>query len=142
MKKIIFFALILLCMGFDVYADSHDVQAKYEIVYSDEVYKINLKNNEKRIKIDDYSIVFSSSDTIDVVIIKMENSEKTYAKSFTNIENNYFIMFYKNGTKVRKPNVNMEIESTNKAISIYDNKGNILKIATKAINLNSNNYIF
>jgi len=142
MKKIIFLSLILFCFGISVYAESHDVSAKYGIMYSDDVLIVNLNKNKKTVNIDDYYVDISSSEKIDVVIIKMENSEKNYARSFTNLENNYFIMFYRNGTKVTNCNVDIDIKSDKKAISVYDNYGNILNISNNVINLTENDYIF
>lgn len=141
MKKIIFLILIYLCMGINVYAEGHDVSAKYNVSYDEDVIVVNLNNNKKTIDIDNYSIEFSSSEKIDVVIIKMENIENNYAKSFTNLNNNYFVMFYKNGAKVSKCNVNIDIKTNGKSISVYDNYGSILNISDNNINLNKNNYI-
>jgi len=142
MKKLIFVFFSCFCMINTVNAESHDVQAKYDVSYNNEVYIINLNNNKNIINIDNYSIEFSSDDKIDVVIIKRENDEKKYAKSFTNIDNNYFVMFYKNGLKVTESNVNVSIKTIDKSVCVYDNYGNFLSISDDVISLDKNDYIF
>jgi len=142
MKKIMFFVLIWFCMIINVNAESHDVQAKYDVTYNNEVTIVKLNNNKEIVKINDYYVEFSSSDKIDVVIIKMKNNENNYAKSFTNINNNYFVMFYKNNVKANKSNVSVDIKSYKKLLSIYDNNGSILNISADSIKLSENDYVF
>lgn len=140
MKKVIFFTLLCFCMVVNVYAESHDVSAKYDVSYDDGVIVLNLNNNKKTIDIDNYLVEFSSSEKIDVVIIKMENDEEDYAREFSGLDNNYFVMFYKNGSKVSKSNINLDIKTSGKSLSVYDNYGNILNISNDIV-LNKNNYI-
>lgn len=142
MKKIIFFVLVCFCMNVNVCAESHDVSAKYDIIYSDNVLIVSLNNNKKTVNIDNYSIEFSSREKVDVVIIEMENEENNYARGFTSLDNNYFVMFYTNGSKVSKSNINVEINTSGKSLSVYDNYGNIQNISNNIINLTKNNYIF
>jgi hypothetical protein len=144
MKKIyyLFIVFIIFC-SCTVYAEKHDVQAKYETTYNVPVFKGIIQNKHSSIEVDNkYVLKFSSSvDDIEIVIIKMDNDANNYAKTITNGDENYFLLFFKNGNKLINNEIEVEISDKNKVLNIYSNDGNVVDKSNETIELSSNDYI-
>lgn len=142
-KKWLFyiFLVLLLSINFDVYAESHDVQAKYEEKYSEEVFVGNLDNNKIEIDLDKYILELSSSlEDVKVVVIKAKDEANSYAKSFTNTDENYYISFYKDKNKLNSTSVNIKIKNEQKVLNIYDHNGKLQEKSNEEITLTGNDY--
>ena len=141
MKKILFIISTFLFLTINVYAETHDVQAKYEKEYNVDLSTINLNNNTKILNIDEYSLEFTTTlKNIDVVVIKAGPEENNYIKKFTNNNNNYYLGFFKDKKKITNSNIKIRIKNNNKLLYIYDNSGNLIKSSGDKISLNNNNY--
>ena len=144
MKKIyyLFIVFIIFC-SCTVYAEKHDVQAKYETTYNVPVFKGVLQNKHSSIEVDNkYVLKFSSTvNDIEIIIIKMDNDANNYAKTITNSDENYFLLFFKNGNKLINNEIEVEISDKNKVLNIYSNDGNVIDKSNETIELSSNNYI-
>lgn len=141
MKKILFTVLLFTIACINVYADNHDVNAKYEKTYNVELSSIILNNDTQSMKLGTYLLEFSTNQkNIEVIVIKVESNENDYVKSFTNNDENYYIGFFKDGKKTTTNNIKVKVKNKNKVLSIFDNLGNIIDTTNENINLKSNNY--
>lgn len=141
MKKVIFTLMISLLMTNNVFAETHDVKAKYEKNYNVDVNTITLNNNTKNIQLDEYKITLSTTlKNVELVLIKPEENINNYIKTVTNNISNYYIMFYKDGKKINNNNINVEFKHLGKKLKVYDTNGNQLEENNNIINLTSNDY--
>ena len=101
MKKRIFLILVLcLCLiNCNVFADSKDIEAKYETTYNVDLVKVNLSNNSKSVSVGNYNFEISTSmNDIEIVIIKNTGDASNYAKGFSGSDESFYFMIYKNGS--------------------------------------------
>lgn len=141
MKKILFTLFIYSFLCIYVYAETHDVQAKYEKTYNVNLVTTTINKESKIVRIDNHSLELSTTlKNIDVVIIKVEGKENDYVKSITNNDNNYYIGFFNNGKKISNSGINIDIQNNDKVLNIYDNAGNIIDTSNDNITLDKNNY--
>lgn len=128
-------------MCINVYADTHDVQAKYEKNYNVDLFTTTISNESKNITVDDYSLTLSTPlRNIEVVIIKVAGEANDYVKNITTTNDNYYIGFYQNGKKITETSINIDIQNNNKVLNIYDSDGKIIDTSKDSINLKKNNY--
>lgn len=143
MKKIFFIISAIMFLSNNVYANTQDVQAKYQKEYNVNLSTIILNNNTKTLNLDDYSLEFSTSLTnIEVVVIKVGIEENDYVKQFTKNVDNYYLGFFKDNKKINTSNIKVKIKNNNKVLNIYNNVGNIIDSTNEIITLNNNNYFF
>lgn len=143
MKKIFFIISVIMFLSNNVYANTQDVQAKYQKEYNVNLSTIILNNNTKTLNLDDYSLEFSTSLTnIEVVVIKVGIEENDYVKQFTKNVDNYYLGFFKDNKKINTSNIKVKIKNNNKVLNIYNNVGNIIDSTNEIITLNNNNYFF
>jgi len=141
MKKIFFFVVITTIMFNFVYADTHDVQAKYEKEYNVDLYAMSLNNNTKTLNVNEYLLEFTTSfSDIEVVIIKLGVEENNYIKNFTKNNNNYYLGFFKDDKKINVSDITVKLKNNNKVLNIYNKLGNIVESSNDLINLKDNNY--
>jgi len=144
MKKIYYlFIIILFFVSFDVYAESHDVEAKYEKIYNVDAFGGVLNNNTIEVKVNNYSFEFSSTlSNVEVVIIKAEEEANNYAKTFSLSEENYYLLFFKDGKKINNSEIKIRIKNDNKALYVYDHLGNMINSSKEYIIVSGNDYFF
>ena len=141
MKKILFTLVISLLMTNNVFAQTHDVTAKYEKSYNVDLESVTLNNNTKTLTIDNYTFKLSTTQkNIDVVIIKAETEGNNYIKKVTNNTNNYYMVIYKDNRKISNGNLTIELETTGKTLHIYDNQNNKMTQTNNKVNLKNNDY--
>lgn len=141
MKKILFIIFLSTITFNYAYADTHDVKAKYEKIYNVELSNITLNDDTQEMTLGESLLEFSTTQKhIKVVVIKVENEENNYVKSFTNNNENYYIGFYKEEKKLTTSNIKIKIKNANNVLSIFDNNGNIVEVSDETIYLNNNNY--
>lgn len=142
MKKIYsLFLMILVLVSFDVYAESHDVEAKYDVTYNVNIFKGHINNNTIQINVNNFILEFTSTQTnIDVVVIKAEGESNDYAKTFTGSSDNYYLAFYKNGQKITSNDINVKVIGTDKVLKVYDHLGNLINQTSGDIKLDNNDY--
>lgn len=141
MKKILFSIFIWSFMCINVYANNHNVQAKYEKNYNVDLTTINITKGSKILNLDEYTLEFSTELTdIDIVLIKVGKEENNYIQQFTKIDNNYYLGFFKNNKKIDNSDIIIRIKNNNKILNIYDNLGNVINCSNEKIRLNNNNY--
>lgn len=141
MKKTLFILLISLSLCHKVFAQTHDVKAKYEKSYNVDLTTTMLNMNNKTLKVNNYKITLSTTlKNIEVVIIKAEDEANEYAKTITNQINNYYLVFYKDGEKIINNDISIEITNIGKILNLYDNQGQKLEVSNNKIKLTGNDY--
>ncbi|MBQ7136760.1 MAG: hypothetical protein IJO43_02130 [Bacilli bacterium] len=144
MKKNILYLMILIAMFFvnvEVDAESHDVTAKYEMTHNVVLFEETLNDGSVEIDLGNYSLEFSSTlKNIKIVLIKAEGDANNYAKAFTKNNENYYLLFYKNGQKITTGSISVTLKENNKVLKVYDNDGEVIESSSENIFLNSNNY--
>jgi len=143
MKKILFAIMVSLILASNVFAETHDVKAKYEKNYNVDLIKTTLNNNTQEIKLDEYEITLSTPlKNVEVILIKPDEEVNNYIKTITNNIDNYYLSFYQNNQKITSNNINIEIKSNGKNLKIFDNKSNQIEVINNKANLTSNDYYF
>jgi len=142
MKKIFYLLIVtMIFVSIKVYAEEHDVQAKYEVTYNVDAFVGKLNNNSIKIKVGDYELEFSSLLTdIDIVIIKTESDANNYAKSFTNSNENYYISFFKENKKITSGEIKIKVVNQDKVLNIYSNAGSLINKSSEYIEVNENDF--
>lgn len=141
MKKVLFTLIICLLLTNNVFAETHDVKAKYEKNYNVDLVTTILDDSTKPINLAEYEIVLSTPlKNIEVVLIKPDEEVNNYIKTITNNISNYYIVFYKDNKKMIDNNINIEFKNLGKKLKIYDSQGNQIEEINNIINLTSNDY--
>ena len=132
MKKIINFLVVvfLFSFSFNVYAESHDVVAKYNESQNIVTYEGTISNGSSTIKVDNgtFTIKTNSSDVngVNLVIIKLSGDALNWIKNYTDSNDNYYLYFSKN---------ELDVNITDKVAVTYDSFDNNEK---QLVILNSN----
>lgn len=143
-KKLFLIAVLCLCLiNWKVNAQSKDIEAKYEISYNVELVSVSLNNNYKFFVIDNYEFeVSTTTNNIEIVIIRASGDASNYAKKFSGSNDNYYLIIYQNGEKINTSNVSIKINSTSKVLNVYKNNGKLLEKSNEKISLTANDYFF
>lgn len=143
-KKLFLIAVLCLCLiNWKVNAQSKDIEAKYEISYNVELVSVSLNNNYKFFVIDNYEFeVSTTTNNIEIVVIKASGDANNYAKKFSGSNDNYYLIIYQNGEKINTSNVSIKINSTSKVLNVYKNNGKLLEKSNEKISLTANDYFF
>lgn len=143
-KKLFLIAVLCLCLiNWKVNAQSKDIEAKYETSYNVELVSVSLNNNYKFFVIDNYEFeVSTTTNNIEIVVIKASGDANNYAKKFSGSNDNYYLIIYQNGEKINTSNVSIKINSTSKVLNVYKNNGKLLEKSNEKISLTANNYFF
>ena len=140
-KLFLVFILVLCFIGSIVFAESKDIEAKYEVNYNVNLVKVQLNNNSKNISFDDYSFEVSTSmNDIEVVIIKTTEEAIDYVEGFSSSDESYYLIINQNEKKIESSDINIKINSSNKVLSVYKNTGKLLDKSNENINLTNNDY--
>jgi len=142
MKKIFYiFIILLFLVSIDVSANTHDVKAKYNVTYNNTVYIGKINNNSININVDNYIFELTSSlEDVEVVIIKTDGDANNYAKSFSFMNENYYISFFKGQEKLTTGEINIRVTNDDKLLNIYDKDGNLINKSVKELKLSDNDY--
>jgi len=143
-KKLFLIAVLCLCLiNWKVNAQSKDIEAKYETSYNVELVSVSLNNNYKFFVIDNYEFeVSTTTNNIEIVVIKASGDANNYAKKFSGSNDNYYLIIYQNGEKINTSNVSIKINSTSKVLNVYKNNGKLLEKSNEKISLTANDYFF
>lgn len=143
-KKLFLIAILCLCLiNCKVNAQSKDIEAKYETSYNVELVSVHLNNNSKYFVIDNYEFeVSTTTNNIEIVIIRASGDASNYAKKFSGSNDNYYLIIYQNGEKINTSNVSIKINSTSKVLNVYKNNGKLLEKSNEKISLTANDYFF
>lgn len=143
-KKLFLIAILCLCLiNCKVNAQSKDIEAKYETSYNVELVSVHLNNNSKYFVIDNYEFeVSTTTNNIEIVVIKASGDANNYAKKFSGSNDNYYLIIYQNGEKINTSNVSIKINSTSKVLNVYKNNGKLLEKSNEKISLTANDYFF
>lgn len=143
-KKLFLIAVLCMCLiNWKVNAQSKDIEAKYEISYNVELVSVSLNNNYKFFVIDNYEFeVSTTTNNIEIVVIKASGDANNYAKKFSGSNDNYYLIIYQNGEKINTSNVSIKINSTSKVLNVYKNNGKLLEKSNEKISLTANDYFF
>lgn len=143
-KKLFLIAVLCLCLiNWKVNAQSKDIEAKYETSYNVELVSVHLNNNSKYFVIDNYEFeVSTTTNNIEIVIIRASGDASNYAKKFSGSNDNYYLIIYQNGEKINTSNVSIKINSTSKVLNVYKNNGKLLEKSNEKISLTANDYFF
>lgn len=143
-KKLFLIAVLCLCLiNCKVNAQSKDIEAKYETSYNVELVSVHLNNNSKYFVIDNYEFeVSTTTNNIEIVVIKASGDANNYAKKFSGSNDNYYLIIYQNGEKINTSNVSIKINSTSKVLNVYKNNGKLLEKSNEKISLTANDYFF
>lgn len=143
-KKLFLIAILCLCLiNCKVNAQSKDIEAKYETSYNVELVSVHLNNNFKYFVIDNYEFeVSTTTNNIEIVIIRASGDASNYAKKFSGSNDNYYLIIYQNGEKINTSNVSIKINSTSKVLNVYKNNGKLLEKSNEKISLTANDYFF
>lgn len=133
-----------MCLfNFRVLADSKDVEVKYETSYNVDLNSISLDNSSDVLVIDDYSFEISTTmNNIEVVIIKASEDANSYAKGFTDSDDNYYLIVYQDGERIDNASINIKIDSATNVLNIYKNNGKLVEKSNEKIELNGNDFFF
>ena len=143
-KKLFLIAVLCLCLiNWKVNAQSKDIEAKYETSYNVELVSVSLNNNYKFFVIDNYEFeVSTTTNNIEIVVIKASGDANNYAKKFSGSNDNYYLIIYQNGENINTSNVSIKINSTSKVLNVYKNNGKLLEKSNEKISLTANDYFF
>lgn len=143
-KKLFLIAILCLCLiNCKVNAQSKDIEAKYETSYNVELVSVHLNNNSKYFVIDNYEFeVSTTTNNIEIVIIRASGDASNYAKKFSGSNDNYYLIIYQNGEKINTSSVSIKINSTSKVLNVYKNNGKLLEKSNEKISLTANDYFF
>ena len=141
-KKFLLILVLCLCLiNCNVFADSKDIEAKYETTYNVDLVKVNLSDSSKNVSVGNYNFEISTSmDDIEIVIIKNSGNAQSYAKGFSGSDESFYFMISKNGKKVDSSNVDVKINTSSKVLNIYKNDGKLVSKSIDKINLVNNDY--
>lgn len=144
MKKVYYLLIIILFfISFEVYAENYDVEAKYDVEYNVEVFRGIINNNTIQIEVNSYTLEFNSKLTnVEVIIIKAEKESNDYAKIFSQCEENYYLLFFKDGKKINNVEMKVWITNSDKSLHIYDRLGNKINSNKEQFVINGSDYFF
>lgn len=140
-KICLILVLCLYLINCNVFAESKDIEAKYETSYNVDLVKVNLNKNSDSVSIDGYEFEFSTSmKNLEIVIIKNSDKAKEYVENISSSKESYSLIFYQDGKKISSSDVDVLIKSKAKILMVYKNDGKLINKSNEKINLNNNNY--